>query len=58
MDRARLAILALCALLTTTIEPFAGDDRASDSLTAEVVEALPAVSSQRTQPSASGAPND
>jgi soluble lytic murein transglycosylase-like protein len=45
MDRARLAILALCALLTTTIEPFAGDHHASDSLTAEVVGALPAVSS-------------
>jgi soluble lytic murein transglycosylase-like protein len=50
MDRARLAILALCALLTTTIEPFSGDERVSDSSTSNVVATLPAVSSNRTRP--------
>jgi len=38
MDRARLAILIVCALLTTTIEPFGGDPQASDSSTREAVE--------------------
>jgi soluble lytic murein transglycosylase-like protein len=50
MDRARLTILAVCALLTTTIEPFSGDERASAPSTSNVVAALPAVSSNRTRP--------
>jgi soluble lytic murein transglycosylase-like protein len=38
MDRARLAILAVCALLSTTIEPFGGDTLISDSSTPELAE--------------------
>jgi soluble lytic murein transglycosylase-like protein len=38
MDRARLAILAVCALLTTTIEPFAGAPLVLASSTRNAVE--------------------
>ena len=58
MDRARLVILAFCALLTTTVEPFSGDERASESSTSNVVAALPAVSSNRTQPAESDPPRN
>jgi hypothetical protein len=44
MDRARLSILAVCALLTTTLNPF-GDAAVSGNAAAEVqTAALPAVS--------------
>jgi len=43
MDRARLTLLVLCALLTTTIEPFGGDSRGSNSGT-QVVPTLAASS--------------
>ena len=38
MDRARLAILAVCALLTTTIEPCGDDSQIPDSSTPELAE--------------------
>jgi len=38
MDRARLAILAVCALLTTTIEPFGDAPQVLASTTADAVE--------------------
>lgn len=38
MDRARLAILALCALLTTTIDPFSGDPQTTVSTRPKVSE--------------------
>jgi len=36
MDRARVALLAVCALLTTTIEPFDWTDEAPSSSNLEI----------------------
>lgn len=38
MDCARLAILAICALLSTTIEPFGGAPQASDSSSRDLAD--------------------
>jgi soluble lytic murein transglycosylase len=51
MDHGRLTLLVVCALLSTTVEPFGSASWISDSSTTDATGALPAVSSNRALPS-------